>query len=211
MGALGNNIRALREHHGLSQQAFAEIAGVSRGAVAKWESGETTFIRPANLKAVLSHFHITEDELLSDAMGIASQKESVENAEHVSKRASYLPFVSFFDTNDVRSEEQRIEVPVSVASRHAHAFATSVEQPDVDRQIPVGSVVVIDPDLETTQGSLALVDYQGSHLVRRVFLGQSGVMLSPDSVQECNDIFAPRDEVTIVGPVVWWQARECLR
>jgi transcriptional regulator with XRE-family HTH domain len=38
---VGINIREQRVKRGLTQEALAEQAGVSRQAVAKWESGET--------------------------------------------------------------------------------------------------------------------------------------------------------------------------
>ena len=39
---LAKNLSALRRAAGLSQEKAAEAAGVTRQALAKWESGETT-------------------------------------------------------------------------------------------------------------------------------------------------------------------------
>ena len=38
---LSKNLAVLRDLHGLSQEAAAEIVGISRQAYAKWEKGET--------------------------------------------------------------------------------------------------------------------------------------------------------------------------
>lgn len=35
----GNNLRLIRKEKGLTQEQFAEMLGVSRQAVSKWESG----------------------------------------------------------------------------------------------------------------------------------------------------------------------------
>lgn len=40
VGQFGARLRALRERAGLTQEQLAERAGVKRGAVARWESGE---------------------------------------------------------------------------------------------------------------------------------------------------------------------------
>lgn len=37
-----NNLKAYRKQNGLTQEQVAELIGVSRQAVAKWEHGETT-------------------------------------------------------------------------------------------------------------------------------------------------------------------------
>ncbi|MDD6491731.1 MAG: helix-turn-helix domain-containing protein [Firmicutes bacterium] len=67
---LSENLLNLRKLNKLSQEEVAEHVGVSRQAVAKWESGETT---PDiyNCKALASLYDVLLDDLVnfSDSMG----------------------------------------------------------------------------------------------------------------------------------------------
>ena len=42
MGAIGDRIRSERERLGLTQPEFAELVGVSKGAISQWETNITT-------------------------------------------------------------------------------------------------------------------------------------------------------------------------
>ena len=59
---LSETIYALRRRSGLSQEQLAERLGVSRQAVSKWESGQST-PELEKLKALSACFHVTIDEL----------------------------------------------------------------------------------------------------------------------------------------------------
>ncbi len=58
------NLQFLRRAHGYSQEEVAERIGVSRQAVAKWESGETIPDLP-NTQALAAFYDITLDELVN--------------------------------------------------------------------------------------------------------------------------------------------------
>ena len=72
-GNLSRNLSFLRERNQYSQEAVAEKIGVSRQAVARWESGETA---PdiANCDALARLYDVTVDDLLhfdgESALGI---------------------------------------------------------------------------------------------------------------------------------------------
>ncbi len=61
---LGETIQYYRRRAGLSQEALAELVGVSRQAVSKWELDEAT-PEVTKLKALAGAFGITTDQLLS--------------------------------------------------------------------------------------------------------------------------------------------------
>lgn len=62
---LGTKIQELRKKQSLSQEAFAEIMGVTRQAVSKWELDQSY---PAidKLVEIADFFHISLDELLRE-------------------------------------------------------------------------------------------------------------------------------------------------
>nr|WP_295583321.1 helix-turn-helix domain-containing protein [uncultured Oscillibacter sp.] len=67
---LWRETETLRAREGLSQDALAELLGVSRQAVSKWERDETL---PETEKAVRRsrHFRVTTDYLLKDGEDVA--------------------------------------------------------------------------------------------------------------------------------------------
>lgn len=93
----------------------------------------------------------------------------------------------------------------------ARAFALLVEGDCMDRVIPEGSHVLVDPDREPGNGSVAVVETEGYRAVmRRWYRGSSNLMLCADSFSEHDDmVFGPDDgPVRVVGTVVWFQAAE---
>ncbi|MBQ8344780.1 MAG: ADP-ribosylglycohydrolase family protein [Clostridia bacterium] len=60
---LKKTIYALREREGMTQERFAEILGVSRQAVQKWEAGVSA-PEIKNLIAIAKNFHISMDALI---------------------------------------------------------------------------------------------------------------------------------------------------
>lgn len=112
---------------------------------------------------------------------------------------------------DEEEAEHRVEVPASVCSRHPRAFALAVEGDCMNRVIPDGSHVLVDPDREPSNGSIAVVEAEGYQAVmRRWYRGSSTLMLTADSYEEQEDMVFGVDDgpVRVVGTVVWWQAPE---
>ena len=60
---LGNRIRQAREQAGLTQDKLADLIGVSRTAIARWENGD---IEPKlkNLISLAKQLHVSTDFLL---------------------------------------------------------------------------------------------------------------------------------------------------
>lgn len=65
--ALTDNLRILRQKEGYSQEAVAELIGVSRQAVAKWEMGESLPDLPNTVK-LATLFKVSLDKLVLQSM-----------------------------------------------------------------------------------------------------------------------------------------------
>lgn len=63
--SLDKNLARLRKEHGLSQERLAELLGISRQAISKWESG-ITYPEISNMQELAKLYGITLDELLND-------------------------------------------------------------------------------------------------------------------------------------------------
>ncbi len=66
----GEKLQMLRAREGLSQDALAELLGVSRQAVSKWERDET-LPETERVVRLSRHFGVTTDDLLKDGEDVA--------------------------------------------------------------------------------------------------------------------------------------------
>ena len=65
-GALGRNVKRLREGLGWSQSELARRSGVSQGFVSRLESGESTQALVGAVQALARALGVTVDELLRE-------------------------------------------------------------------------------------------------------------------------------------------------
>lgn len=63
--SIADNIKKLREQHGLTQAEFGEIAGVSDKAVSTWENG-TAEPRMGAIEKIAKHFNISKVSIVDD-------------------------------------------------------------------------------------------------------------------------------------------------
>lgn len=219
------NIIKLRELFDITQEQLADIAGVSRGAVSQWEGGFSE-PRMGSIQKIADHFHISKSNIIED--------DGMDYIDPVTKKPNGNPLipkgampvyssgeatvplltlgrVHAGELTDEEEAESRVEVPASVCSRHPRAFALLVEGNCMDRVIPEGAHVLVDPDREPRNGSIAVVETEGYRAVmRRWYRGSSTLMLAADSHEDQDDMVFGVDDgpVRVVGTVVWWQAPE---
>ena len=214
------NIDALLVKFDLKPESLARIAGVSTATVSRWRTGQTDNIRKANLDRICEQLELTPDDILSSSAGLAAKEHGrccpPASAIPVKASASTVPLLTLGrvhagELTDEEAAERCVEVPASVLDGHPRAFALLVEGDCMDRVIPEGSHVLVDPDREPGNGSVAVVETEGYMAVmRRWYRGSSNLMLCADSFSEHDDmVFGPDDgPVRVVGTVVWFQAAE---
>ena len=213
---LPENIDALLVKHDLTQEALARIAGVTPGSVTGWRKGSRP--RKEAISRLCEYFNISEDDLISDHYGLAAKEHGryamPDGAMPVVPSSATVPLLTLgrVHAGAMTDEEEvahRVEVTASVCENHPRAFALEVEGDCMDRVIPEGSHVLVDPDREPGNGSIAVVETESySAVMRRWYRGSSTLMLTADSHAEQEDmVFGPEDgPVRVVGTVVWWQA-----
>lgn len=217
---LPENLDVLLVKHDLTQEALARIAGVTPGSVTGWRKGA----RPRHdaIRNICNHFNISEDDLLSERYGLAAKEHGQFGEATISEGAipvyssggaavplSTLGSVHAGGLTDEEAAEHRVEVPAFVRSRHPRAFALVVEGNCMDKVIPEGAHILVDPDLEPRNGSIVVVETEACQAVmRRWYRGSNTLMLAADSNEEQEDLLFGMDDgpVRVVGTVVWWQA-----
>lgn len=213
----GANIRALREKFGLTQDQLAEKLGVTRESVHRWETDKMT-VRDRHVSRLIELFGVEPEDIKSEKYGLAAQLSGrvrlPDGAMPVVASSATVPLLTIgrVHAGAMTDEEEvahRVEVPASVCENHPRAFALEVEGDCMDRVIPEGSHVLVDPDREPGNGSIAVVETEAYRAVmRRWYRGSSTLMLTADSHAEQEDmVFGPEDgPVRVIGTVVWWQA-----
>lgn len=171
------------------------------------------------IKNICNYFNLDEDDLLSDKFGLAAK-------EH---RSPFIPANAIFPKPSPRATapllgrvhagdaqepdvlEDEIELPYSVRQSHPNAYFLQVEGDCMDKVYPEGCYILVDPDREPANGSIAAVMIDGRDAVmRRILRTASTMVLAPESTNPAHEdiVITAADERTVelVGTVVWFQA-----
>ena len=193
---------------GLTQGELAEKINVTRSTVTQWETGWTQ-PRMGAIERMASVFNVSVSDIVSeDAPVISGAMKAISNGE------SYLPLVSLGRVHagvlvDEEVCEKTVNVPSNIAKNHPSAMVLEVEGNCMNRVIPEGAHILVDPDVYPSNGSIVVAeteDYQA--IMRRWYKGSKSLMLVADSYEEFEDIIFTDDEhpIKVVGVVVWYQS-----
>ena len=197
MSVIGDNIKALRQLHGLTQQELADLTGVTRETVNKWETGSIGNVRTSHVEVLRERFSLTVDDLRSESCGLAAKAHDLATPNATTPARVPLRGVPVGGT---------VEVPASLRARHPRAFAWAVTDGSVARSLPVGCHAVVDPDATPTAGSIVLAGMPGSEkpALRHLSMGATKALLSTDDGDE--DMVVDLGELDVRGVVIWFQA-----
>ena len=211
---VAENIESLMYRYDINQEALARIVGVSQAAVSKWTNGGNP--SNASLKILCKHFGLEPSDILSDEHGLARQPiNRLTNRRPMTHgRATYLPvrrlgMVHAGDPTDEPEADAVAMVPEDVALAHPDGFVLRVEGDCMDRLIPDGYDVVVDPTVEPRVGSVVVARSEDTQeVVMRRLAGTARTrVLEACSHGDYEDLVFPQDggPVSVVGVVVWSQ------
>lgn len=199
-----DSLKKLRKEKGLSQADFAEAFGVSRGAVAMWESGKR---KPGfdTLEKLADFFGVTTDFIL----GIDNNSIRIEDIPGV------IPFENFHKIPilgtiaagiPILAEENHIGYTMTTLNHGHDYFALIVKGDSMDLAgIPDGSEVVVRVQPTVENGQIAAVLIGDSATVKKFYLHDYKVFLNPVSSNPAHNvqIYDVREtEVRILGLVM---------
>lgn len=207
------NIVELRKREKLTQEELAKIAGVSRGAVAQWESGFSE-PRMGAIQKLADHFDISKSDIIEDG-GMFGKFTMVNGAiKPTTAKPAYAPLLGRVHAGQAQEPDvlqDAIPVPYEIIKRHPQGYFLQVEGDCMDNVYPEGCYILIDPKQRPSNGSIAVVSIDGAdYVMRRLYRGANTLILSPDSHNaEYEDIiFSSTAEHTVEfhGTVVWFQS-----
>lgn len=206
--SLAQNIKKLRLNMGLTQGELAERINVTRSTVTQWETGWTQ-PRMGAIERMASVFNVSVSDIVSEDVPVLSGAMKA-----ISSGESYLPLISLGRVHagvlaDEEAYEKTVNVPSNIAKNHPSAMVLEVEGNCMNRVIPEGSHVLLDPTITPSNGSIVVVETEGYQaIMRRWYKGSKSLMLVSDSYEEFEDLIFTDDEhpIKVVGVVVWYQA-----
>lgn len=207
------NIVELRKREKLTQEEFAKIAGVSRGAVAQWESGFSE-PRMGAIQKLADHFGISKSDIIEDG-GMFGKFTMVNGAiKPTTAKPAYAPLLGRVHAGKAQEPDvlqDAVPVPYEIIKRHPQGYFLQVEGDCMDNVYPEGCYILIDPEQRPSNGSIAVVSIDGAdYVMRRLYRGANTLILSPDShnAEHEDMVFAATTEHTVEfhGTVVWFQS-----
>lgn len=218
--SLADNIKKLRQIYDVTQDELGEIAGVTGNAVSQWENGRSE-PRMGALERIAACYQISKSNIIEDGgMDLIDpitkkpRRELPPNAIIPrTSRPAYLPLLGRVHAGEAQEPEMLedcVQLPEDVAEAHPRAYFLEVEGDCMDRVYPEGCLILVDPDHEPQNGSIAAVTIDGRDAVmRRMLRTASTMVLSPESFnQEHEDVIITADSdhtVELIGTVVWFQ------
>ena len=191
--SIAENIKALREKHGMTQAEFGKIAGVSDKAVSTWEVG-TAEPRMGAIQKIANHFDIRKSEIIDDKL--PSNLIPLQ-------RARRIPILGTIACGSPIFAEENFEgffiVDFSIKADFClRARGDSM----IDAAIYDGDMVFIRKASIVESGSIGVVLIGDEATLKRVYIKPDHLILQP-----CNPAYAPiivkeDEEVRILGEMV---------
>jgi len=184
MNEPGKRIKTLRKNIKLTQQELADLIGVSRVAVSKWESQGDLYSHPKGeyitklckiLKTTPDYIYFGHEMIMEDSPKIYYVGDNTE--ETIYSEAHMIPIISWVQAGDYHPAEVETDVdeiekvatyervsPLTYALKVIGESMTTTSGP---YSFPPGSIIIIDPDQcgDTADGVFVIAKENGADSV----------------------------------------------
>ena len=191
-------IRQGRLRLGMSEQRFADAAGVSRGAVQQWERPAGTAPKRANQPRVAKLLGISVAELVSGGGHIVQARGVRAQVPLVSELEAANPTV----IDNFRPHARFATVPVSVpVQRHTYALRVHGDSmvSGTSDSFPDGSIIVVEPELQPQTGDYVIAVNEAKETTFKQLIKDGGeLFLKPLNLRYP---IRPLGNATVIGVV----------
>lgn len=165
--SLGQNIKRLRESHGMNQAQLAEIAGVTDKAVSTWEN-DLKIPRMGAIQKIADYFGLLKSDIIEDSSPLSRferEQPSVERIPVVGRVVAGIPTEAVEDVVDWE------EIPFAQA-RRGDFIGLKVKGASMEPRFLDGDTVIVrrQPDVES--GEIAIVFVNGNEATMKKVLKQ---------------------------------------
>lgn len=142
---IGRKIQLLRKQKGLSQEGLAEIIGVSRQAVSKWEAGQS-MPDLDKVVAICDYFDVSTDYILRDAEHTAESASASEGGSLPKEENTYYnciePQKTYYDESEKEADEKKRRLSAFLLAVSVMFYIMCVIPPIAIRDDVIGPVVM---------------------------------------------------------------------
>ncbi len=205
--AIANNIFAIRNHFGHTQEDFAKLLGVSQTTVSNWEtSGHSVSNR--NIKTIMDKLPVTRDDIVSETNGFSKRinypfSSYIPDARPVrgvpTVRVPLVGRVHAGKANDpdvYEEVDEYVDIPQTYLDIDPECIAVDFEGDCMSKDFGDTTTLIVSPNSPFGNGSIVVVAIDSAdYVVRRMEQNARELRLKPNSWNpEYKDIIIPRDE-----------------
>lgn len=204
----GDVIKKLRIEHNLTQEQLGEKLGVQKSAIAKYENGRVENLKRSTIQKMAELFDVSpllflgfDDEQLKSKYKIVF--DDYFPLHYCTNLSAGSP------TELLEAEPDAVVyVPIKFQNRKKRLHAFQVNGTSMNNVIQDGSIVVAEevPDTVLKEGTIIVAWLDGEATVKRLYPGDSQVMLMPDSSDKGHHpitVDLEDDQLYIIGRVIW--------
>lgn len=163
--AIGDNIKALRTQHGMTQLELGRIAGVSDKAVSSWESG-LSIPRMGAIEKIASYFHVPKSIIID---GTNSADTTIPPGFLPLPETESLPLVGRIACGTPILAEENVEGYVDVPKSARATFVLLCQGDSMAPRIQDGDFVYVRKQPTVENGELAAVRIGTEATLKRVY------------------------------------------
>lgn len=204
----GDVIKKLRIEHNLTQEQLGEKLGVQKSAIAKYENGRVENLKRSTIQKMAELFDVSpllflgfDDEQLKSKYKIVF--DDYFPLHYCTNLSAGSP------TELLEAEPDAVVyVPIKFQNRKKRLHAFQVNGTSMNNVIQDGSIVVAEevPDTVLKEGTIVVAWLDGEATVKRLYPGDSQVMLMPDSSDKGHHpitVNLEDNQLYIIGRVIW--------
>ncbi len=203
--AIANNIFAIRNHFGHTQEDFAKLLGVSQTTVSNWEtSGHSVSNR--NIKTIMDKLPVTRDDIVSETNGFSKRinysnpsyipgAHPVRGTPTVRARRVGRVHAGPAGTPDVyEDEDDFVEIPQSYFDIDPECVVVDFEGDCMLPDFGDATSLVVSPNSPFGNGSIVIASIDGADYVVRRMEQTARELRLKASNPAYDDIIISRDE-----------------
>lgn len=215
--SIGKNIQRYRNLRGLTQEELGKAVGVSSMAVSQWEN-DRAVPRMGSIERLSKTLGVTKSQLLDDGTNGNLWHKVIPGAiKAVPGEFVEVPVIGRIHAGKPTEAESveyaAVPIPKSLVDSDPDCYACISEGDCMNKVYPEGCIIIVSPNKEPINGSVAVVSIDGNEAVmRRMYKTPNTLVLSPDSYNPSNKdiVITAESEHTVefLGKVVWFQSKE---
>ena len=203
---LGENIRSLREHAGISQKEFGELFGKSDSTVSMWES-DSTEPKIGIIEKMAEIFSLKKSDILEDKLPANAIR--ARSSGHKVTAPLYGTIGAGWERGAWEIVDD-ISIPEDVLERYPDGYFLRVSGQSMNKVLPDGSFAFFKPAQTADTGDIVAVIINGDEVasVKEFHETAESIIFAPKSFDRgCTDLTIKKYDsdldVRIIGKLVW--------